>query len=201
MAASQDYSSQLQREYFMFYEMRIVAKLMHEGLSKKEIVEKVTEENSFQFPTERKISQTASSCFKRLDSLESDELVAELAEGPMEIAKQINLYSMMRSNRLVWEFMITVIGEKYRTQDLSYSRSDVNTFFMRLQEQNDQVASWSEGTVKRVKPVLTKALAECGYLDSVTATKLNPIYPFDELVEGIMGNGDFDALAAFNYFG
>ena len=43
MAASQDYSSQLQREYFMFYEMRIVAKLMHEGLSKKEIVEKVND--------------------------------------------------------------------------------------------------------------------------------------------------------------
>ncbi len=184
----------------MFYEMKTVAKLMHEGYTKKEIVEKATKENLFQFPTERKIAQTAASCFKRLDALESDKLINELAEGPIEVAKQINLYSMMRSNRLVWEFMISVIGEKYRTRDLTYTKSDLNVFFLRLQEQNDQVASWSEGTIKRIKPVFTKSLAECGYLDSVSSEKLTPVYLYDELLEAIKANYDYNALSAFNYF-
>jgi hypothetical protein len=44
---------------------------------------------------------------------------------------------MMKDSRLIWEFMITVIGEKYRTRNFSYSRMDLNVFFTRLQEQND----------------------------------------------------------------
>ena len=43
----------------------------------------------------------------------SDEAIAE------EIVKQ---------SRLVWEFMLTVIGEKYRLRDASFGKIDLNTF-------------------------------------------------------------------------
>jgi hypothetical protein len=56
-----------------------------------------------------------------------------LANAPVEVAKQINLYAMMRYNRLVREFMRDLIGEKYRQQDFSYTRKDINVFFSRLQ--------------------------------------------------------------------
>jgi hypothetical protein len=58
------------------------------------------------------------------------------------VAKQICLYAMMRYNRLVWEFMITVIGSKYSAGDRNFSKMDLSVFFMQLQEQNDVVATW-----------------------------------------------------------
>jgi len=107
---------------------------------------------------------------------------------------------MMRYNRLVREFMINLVGEKYRTQDFSFTRKDVNVFFSHLQEQNDDVASWSEGTIKKLIQVLTKCLVETEMLDGVRDKTLNPIFISEELESGIIANNDLGALAAFNSF-
>lgn len=196
----QTYNGGLTREQFLLYEIRVVARLHCQGLSRDKILGKLKEENLFQFPTERMIANIAGVCFRRLDSLNNPMLVEELASGPMDLAKQINLYAMMRYNRIVWDFMVTVIGEKYRTQDLTFLPEDLNLFFLRLQEQNDTVAGWSDATIGKIKQVLRKALVECDFLDSPKATCLNPVYPYEELVSGIRSNEDADALAAFNYF-
>lgn len=200
MGKINDYNGGLTREQFLFYEIRIVAKLVSQGEARDAIIQRLKDENLFQFPTERMIASIANTCFKRIDALESDMLVGQLAEASVDAAKQINLYAMMRYNRIVWDFMVTVIGEKYRTQDFAFSKADLNLFFLRLQEQNDLVASWSEGTINKIKQVLKKSLMECGFIDTVRSEKLNPVFPYDELIEGIKANGDFDALAAFNYF-
>ena len=117
-----------------------------------------------------------------------------------EIAKQINLYAMMRYNRIVWDFMVGVIGEKFRSQDFEFSRKDLNVFFSHLQEQNDDIAGWSESTVNKIKQVLTKILVEVEILDTFKSTRLNPLFLCEELEEGIRRNNDLEALAAFNCF-
>lgn len=198
MGRSNEYNGGLTREQFLFFEIRVVARLIIEGYSKEEILIKLKEENLFQFPTERMIHSIANTCFKRLDALESEALIHELAHGSIEVAKQVNLYAMMRYNRVVWDFMVTVIGEKYRTQDFEFSQKDLNLFFMRLQEQNDDIASWSETTINKIKQVLKKSLVECEYIDTVRSTILNPVYLFEELAVVIKENNDYDALPAFN---
>lgn len=195
-----EYNGGLTREQFLFYEIRIVASLQLQGLSREEIVEEIKHANLFQFPTERMISSIAGTCFKRLDALGSETLVYHLANAPAEVAKQINLYAMMKYNRVVWDFMTTVIGEKYRTQELAFSGKDLNIFFFDLQEQNDTVASWRDSTINKIKQVLKKALVECEYLDSVRATQLNPVSVSPELEDEIRANHDLAALPAFNCF-
>lgn len=195
-----EYNGGLTREQFLFFEIRIVASLMSQGLSRNEVLEKIKEENLFQFPTERMISSIAGACFRRIDALESDTLVYHLANAPAEVAKQINLYAMMKYNRIVWDFMTTVIAEKFRTQEFEFSKKDLNVFFFRLQEQNDAVASWSDGTISKIKQVLTKSLVECDYLDSTKATHLNLVSIVPELEDEIRANNDTAALAAFNCF-
>lgn len=194
------YSGSLTREQFLFYEMRIVARMLCGGLSQAEILERICRENLFQFPTERMNANITSVCVKRAAALSSNSMLQELAEGPVAAAKQINLYAMMCQNKIVWDFMISVVGEKYRTQNLELSPTDLNMFMRHLQEQDDNVASWSESTISKIKQVLKKCLVECDFLDSAKSTVLNPVYPYDELIDGIKANGDFDALAAFNYF-
>lgn len=195
-----DYNGGLTREQFLFYEIRIVSSLYLQGLSKQDIITKIKEENLFQFPTERMISSIAGTCFKRIEALESETLIYHLAKAPADVAKQINLYAMMKYNQLVWDFMVTVISEKYRTQELDFSRKDLNVFFFRLQEQNDTVASWSDTTINKLKQVLTKTLVECEYLDSIRSERLNPVAICPELEDEIRANHDLAALPAFNCF-
>lgn len=194
------YNGGLTREQFLYYEIRIVAFLVLEGMSREDILKKIREENLFQFPTERMISNIVGTCFKRIEALPSQALVAYLAEAPAEVAKQINLYAMMRYNGIVWDFMTTVIGEKFRTQELELAKRDLNIFMFRLQEQNDAVASWSEATVGKIKQVLTKMLVECAYLDTARSTQLNPVTIVPELEDEIRQCGDTAALPAFNCF-
>lgn len=195
-----EYNGGLTREQFLFYEIRIMASLVSQGYTKVEAIERIREENLFQFPTERMISSIANTCFQRLSALESDALVYHIANATADVAKQINLYAMMKHNAIVWDFMTTVIGEKFRTQEFEFSKKDLNIFFFQLQEQNDAVASWSDGTISKIKQVLNKCLVECEYLDSVRATQLNLVAIVPELEDGIRANNDMAALAAFNCF-
>lgn len=200
MTQTSPYNGGLTREQFLFYEMRTTAKLLLEGLSDKEIIERIVADNLYQFPTEKSIRNLAGVCLKRLHAMDDASLISAIADQPSDVSKQICLYAMMKQNRLVWDFMITVIGEKYRLMDTSFSKIDVNTFFMRLQEQDDSVASWSESTIKKIKSVLVSILVENGYLDSNRSSSLNPVLISRELENAIRSNNDDIALSAFNCF-
>lgn len=193
-------SAQITREQFLFYEMRTTARLMCEGLNDEEIINRIIEENLFQYPTERSIRQMAKTCVARLNSMGEENLIEAVVSQGSESAKQICMYAMMKQYQLVWDFMITVIGEKYRMQDFSFSQRDVNVFFMQLQEQDDYVAGWSESTVKKVRQVLIRILAENEYLDNIKADHINPVWLNPVLENAIRSNSDDRALTAFNCF-
>ena len=123
------------------------------------------------------------------DKLEQNEVAV--------FSSNYNLYAMMKHNAIVWDFMTTVIGEKYRTQDFTLTKTDVSAFFFALREQNEDVATWSETTIQKIKQVLVKSLVECEYLDSTKSETLNPVYLYPELEEVIEGK-DQAALCAFN---
>ncbi len=200
LRAASPYNAAITREQFLFYEMRTTAKLVCEGLNKEEVTDRIVKENLFQYPTEKSVRKMASACLRRLDAMGDDSLVRAMASQPSDVSKQIGLYAMMKQYRLVWDFMITVIGSKYRNLDTSFSKIDLNTYIMRLQEQDDWVASWSENTVTKVKQVLAKILVENEYLDSLTSDRLNPVMISSVLENAIRGNGDDLALPAFNCF-
>ena len=200
MDHSYPYIASLTREPFLFYEMRSTAKLMVEGNSDDEIVKEIVEQNLFQYPTEKSIKRMAKACIKRLHALEDDSLVSAIASQPTDVAKQICLYALMKQSRLVWEFMLTVIGEKYRLRDTSFGKIDLNTFFMRLQEQNDIVASWSDSTITKLKQIIARVLVETEYLDNLKADHLNPVWLHPVLENAIRSNGDTAILPAFNCF-
>lgn len=194
-------SGSLTREQFLFHETRIVAKLIvDEGLSDEEITNRIMDENLFQFPTEKSVKRVVSGCLRRIRCLGDDDLVKTIAHSSTENAKQACLYAMMKQYRLVWDYMITVIGAKYREQDFSYGRIDLNVFFMRIQEQDDEVALWSDSTVDKIKQVLNKVLVENEYINGPRATKLNPVMICSEVENAIRANGDEVALPAFNCF-
>ena len=200
MSINVPYKASFTREQFMFYGMRTTAQLMQEGKTEDEIVNEVIDNNLFQYPTEKSSKRMTTACIKRLKLLNDAQLIDVVANGASDSAKQVCLYAMMKQYRVINEFMITVIGEKYRLKDFSFTKRDLNVFFSRLQEQDDTVASWSDSTVSKLKQVLQKLLVDIGYIDSTKSEDLNTVLIDFNLKNILIDNRDYATLSVFNYF-
>lgn len=194
------YKASITREQFLFFEMRTTAKLLCTGMDDNKIVETIVKNNLFQYPTEKSIKRMALTCINRLKSMEEYSLIEAIASQPVDVSKQICLYAMMKQSKLIWDFMVTVIGEKYRLKESTFSRLDLNTFFMRLQEQDNTVSTWSETTINKIKQVIKKVLVENEYLDNTKSEYLNPVLLNPLLENVIISKGENVLLPAFNCF-
>lgn len=194
------YTASFTREQFMFYEMRITAQLMLDGKTDVEIIEEVLNNNLFQYPTEKSSKRMTRACLKRLKILDNTQLIDIIANGAYDSSKQVCLLAMMKQYRVINEFFITVIGEKYRLKDFSLSKRDLNIYFSRIQEQDDKVASWSVSTISKLKQVLLKLLVDIGYLDNTKSEKLNYVLIDFNLKHILIDNKDYATLSAFNCF-
>ena len=194
------YSGALTREQFMFQEMRITARLKLEGLTDQDIIASVYEDNLFQYPTEREIKSKCRACLKRLDCIADKPYVLDvLANGTIGEAKQAALVALMCQSLLMQDFMVTIIGDKYRRLDMTLTRRDMNLFFERLAEQSEDVASWSEQTIKKLKVVIRACLRETEYIQGTEET-LYPVLLSDEFAAALKEAGYRHFLPAFNVF-
>lgn len=192
------YKASITREQFLFYEMKTTAKLLDDGMNEDEVIKKIIDDNLFQYPTEKSVRRMAKACVNRLKKMNDRALISAIANQPLDVAKQICLYAMMKESRLLWDFMVTVVGKKYRLMDSSFGKIELNSFFLQLQEQDDVVATWSDTTIMKIKQVITKILVENEYLDNNKSDKLNPVWLNPILENAIRDNNDEQALVAFN---
>ena len=192
------YNGAITREQFLFRETRIVARLrLESSLSDAEIVERIFDENLFERRTNHDVKRLVRAILRRLDALENADLVDLIAHGPLEDARQANLYAMMRAYRLVWEFMVGVVGERYRTGDLHLEQWEIRTFLEDLRAREPGVEGWSDSTLVKVRQVLANCLHQAGILEGRSA-EMVPLHIAPRLKEGIVANGDYAALIAFN---
>ena len=200
MAGKSPYRASLTREPFLFYEMRSTARLLSEGLAEQQVLDRICKENLFQYPTEKTVRRMAGACIGRLKNMGDDSLIAAIASQPQDVSRQLCLYALMKQHRLVLDFMLTVIGEKYRQREYAFGKRDLNGFLLRLQEQDDAVAGWSDTTLTKIRQILARILVETEYIDDLRADHLNPVYLHTVLENAIRANGDEAMLPAFNCF-
>ena len=110
------YSGKLTGESFLLYELKIVAKLKKEGYTDKEIRKMVSEENLFQYKFTSSISRRLTPLMQRINLL-YEELIDRLIEDPLGDGIVINLYYIMKNDRLFFEFMNEVMKEKLKSNN------------------------------------------------------------------------------------
>ena len=203
MPAPTTYRGTITREQWLSREMRIVARLMLEDgfTAPAALATYVQERNAFQYPTERELKSIARACTRRIASVSDDPAITQrltqlIAQGTADQLRQANLYAMMCDNRLVWEFVVNLVGDKYRRLDYSLRPYEVAAFIEGLRAQSETVDGWSDATRNKARQVLAKCIVECGMYDR-RAEELTPLLADFELTQIIRANGDERALAAF----
>ena len=203
MGAPAKYRGTITREQWLINETRVVARLMvDEGLSQScDITERVMSLNLFQYPTEREQKSISRACARRLIALSEDEVIRTsllklAAHGTLEQLSQVNLYAMMRDNRLVWDFMTCVIAPKLQKFDQTLRKREITAFVEGLRAQDERVATWSDATRNKVRQVLTNCIEGAGLYDRKTERLHAPLLDF-EIERCIRANDEAAILPAF----
>lgn len=184
-----EYSSSLNGASYLLFELKQVVKLKQLGFSIKDIRKKVVEENLFQFENKGRIARTLPSVIRRAEVVDPT-LALLMMEGSIEMSKAINLYAIMKTDLLFYEFMDEVISEKLRNNDYLIEKKDVNIFFANKAEQSVKVASWSDLNIEKLKRVFIQVLFESGMLKERRDEELNRMIVDDQIKNHLIAIGD-----------
>jgi hypothetical protein len=195
MVKDLEYSSSLNGASFLLFELKQVVKLKQFGLSNQEIRKKVIEENIFQFANKGRINRALPSIMKRADVID-DTLAQLMTEGSLEMTKVINLYSIMKTDLLFFEFMRELISEKLQNNDFTIEKKDLNVFFASKSEQSEKIASWSDMNAEKLKRAFMQVLFESGMLRNRRGNELNPLMIDEQIKHHLTFIGDTKYLRA-----
>lgn len=139
------YSAGLMSQSFWFLEFKKAVKLRQDGLGYDEIKKKCIEENLFGAATENRVKRMAGYIVNRLKMMD-DALVQLFMSSDLATQKLIDLITILRADRLFFEFVYEVYREKVILGIDCLEDADVNVFFTRKETQSDLIAGWKEST-------------------------------------------------------
>ncbi|MGF9956253.1 DUF1819 family protein [Bacillus mycoides] len=157
------YSTTIKARPLLYLEMKKAATLVVEGNTLEQVKKLILEENIYQVKTESRKKEFASIVSSRLQVLD-EFLMKQLVYGDVETSKLIVLYTIIKTDRLFYEFMDEVIKDKYILRDFSLADKDFNIFFLCKREQSDVVAGWKDYTFYKLQQVFIRILFEVGIL-------------------------------------
>lgn len=180
-----EYTSTLKSSSYLYLELKKACNLKIQGLDENEIRNKVIEENIFALSTETRKKGIASAVVSRIKILD-DYVIDKIANGNLQTSKQLALYSILKTDRLFFEFMQEVYREKIFLKDYILTDKDFNVFFRRKSEQSDKIAKWVDYTYYKLGQVYKRILKEAGFIKNVNKEI--------EIVPQIMENDVIDHL-------
>ena len=144
-----EYSAGIVSKGFWFLEFKKFLELLIEGKSESEIKELQEEKNIFSAPSKDYGKRIISEINKRIKVLpkEIKELFFESDTGTQKV---INLLSIMRTNKLFFEYVYNSYRNELLLGTKEYNPGVAMKFLKEKAEQNEEVAKFSEKTLKRM---------------------------------------------------
>lgn len=163
MVNNWQYSTTIKSRPLLYTETKKLADLVMQGYNESELRDRVISHNLFQVKSESRKTELASTILTRLKILD-EYLTRCLIESDVETSKILVLYTIIRTDRLFYEFMDEVLSENLFLQDPVITDTDFNSFFESKRQQSNKVAGWKEYTFYKLKQVYIRVLFEAGVL-------------------------------------
>lgn len=158
-----EYSASLVSCLFWLSETRKTAEYMLQKKTKDEIKQIAVDDNIYQVRARERSTRIFGVTYKRLELLPK-ELVEAIAKADISTAKIIVLISIMKTDRLFFEFMHEIYRGNIILGDMTIKDRDLNQFFNEKVLQSKEVAGFSESAIKKLKQCYTRMLFEAGLL-------------------------------------
>ncbi|HHU54033.1 MAG TPA: DUF1819 family protein [Clostridiaceae bacterium] len=162
---SKKYSAGLVSQSFWFIEMKKLINLIIEGKSEEEIKRLSIEENLFGAAKEYRAKRIYGYIRNRSKKLDK-HLIELFCNSDLATQKLINLITILRSDRLFFEFLYEVYREKVILGAPHINSKDVRIFFNSKELQSEEIAKWTENTKKRLSFIYLNYMTDANLLTS-----------------------------------
>ena len=159
-----EYSAGIVSKGFWFLEFKKYLELLKNGNNENEIRKMQDEENIFSAPSKDYGKRIISEINKRIKIL--PEGIKELFfKSDTGTQKVINLLSIMGTDKLFFEYVYNSYRNELLIGTKEYNPGIVMKFLKEKAEQNEEVAKFSEKTLKRMQGTYGNYLKEAGLLE------------------------------------
>lgn len=165
------YSAGLMSQSFWFLEFKKAVKMRQEGMAYDDIKKKCVEENLFGAAKEYRALRMAGYIITRVKVMD-DTLVDLFCTSDLATQKLINLVTILRTDRLFFEFVYEIYREKVILGVEIMEESDVNVFFTRKEAQSELIAGWKDSTKRHLRSCYLNFMTDANLLTVIDKKKM-----------------------------
>ena len=196
MELMQDYSLSFTAASLMFFETEQIAKLYLEYKDWLKVATIVIDENYLKKGTISTRKREFAEIKKRLQNLEFEELEFMTTCTTDEL-KLFCLFLCAKTYRLIFEFIVEIVREKYLNFDYTIYDSDYINFFDSKKLSSAKLQSITENTTYKIKQVIFRILEQSSLIDSAKNKNIQKPYVSKELEDIMCNNSQY--LACYLY--
>lgn len=157
----EDYSAKLTGEPFLYRETKIIGDYLQQGFEASELKKKNIEENLIQYKSQSAISRVNSAIFRRLNILNA-EMLEEFVNGDLYTSKMLLVYSIMKTDKLVCDFISEVYKDKILLMKENIEQYEVVNWFDRKMAESNNLSKVSDKTQYKLRQVMMKIMTDSG---------------------------------------
>ena len=157
----EDYSAKLTAEPFLYNETKIIAEYILNGEDVNELRKRNIEENLIHYKKQKSIQRVNSPIFRRLAVLD-EELLREFIYSDIDTSKYILLYAIMKTDKLVRDFIIEVYKDKLLMRKEYIEKIDIDNWYDDKCTISKTLRERSESTTNKLKQVIMKIMQDSG---------------------------------------
>lgn len=161
MSVQLEYSSAIKEWPLMFSETRKTALLICDGKNSADILELSKINNIYQLNKEIRRTKLPQKILVRLGSLQAEQIKL-LATGSEPVAKLLCFLAVLKTDRLLFEFMREVYMEKMTLGNDDISDKDFIIYFENKINESPKIAKWTSNNIERIKNAYKRMLVDSG---------------------------------------
>ena len=192
----EDYSAKLTGEPFLYNETKTIAKFLLEGEEEEKLRKRNIEENLIKYKSQQSIVRVNSPIFRRLKIMDK-EMLENFVYSDIENSKCILLYTIMKTDKLVRDFVMEVYKDKLMMRKEYIEKFDIDNWYEEKCILSTTLKERSESTAAKLKQVIMKIMQDSGLVIK-EKTRFKIIRPLlkEKYISMLYKNGDLEYAKA-----
>lgn len=192
----EDYSAKLTAEPFLYNETKIIAEHLLNGEEPSKLKRRNAEENLIHHKKIGSVKRVNSPIFRRLEVLNED-MLNDFVYSDIENSKYILLYAIMKTDKLVRDFIIEVYKNKLYMRKEYIEKFDIDNWYEEKCILSKTLRERTESTSAKLKQVIMKILQDSGLVVK-EKNRFKIIRPLlkEKYIRQLDANGDIEYAKA-----
>ena len=193
----EEYSTKLTAEPFLYNETKIIGEYLLSGENVQKLKRKNIEENLIKHKKQGSVKRTNAPIFRRLEAMNND-ILENFVYSDVETSKYLLVYAIMKTDKLVRDFIIEVYKDKIIMRNEYIEKYDIDRWYEMKKESSVSLKNKSDITNSKAKQVIMKILQDSGMVVKETNNRFRIIKPLlnDKFIHLLEENKDIEYAKA-----